>query len=121
MIDAHSGGVNGLREADVDGMVKADFRKVYDCIFEMRDENLVPSESTGESQVFDFKVKGDYYGYLVEFATGDAESKAAKDARVACAEETKTVEKDLVVTDPIRLDLALNFSVFQCEFFENPN
>ena len=61
IIDAHSGGVNGLREADVDGMVKADFRNVYDCIFVMKDENLVPSESTGESQVFDFKVKGDCY------------------------------------------------------------
>ena len=57
----------------------------------------------------------------IEFATGDAESKAAKDARVAYAEDTKTVEKDLVVTDLIRLDLALKFSVFQREVFENPN
>ena len=63
----------------------------------------------------------DYYRYLAEFATGDAKSKAAEDARVAYAEATKVAEKDLVVTHPIRLGLALNFSVFQYEVLQNPD
>merc|ERR1712107_718589 len=67
-----------------------------------------------------YKMKGDYYRYLAEFATGDAKSKAAEDARVAYAEATKVAEKDLVVTHPIRLGLALNFSVFQYEVLQNP-
>merc|ERR1712211_26863 len=52
---------------------------------------------------------------------GDAKSKAAEDARVAYAEATKIAEKDLVVTHPIRLGLALNFSVFQYEVLQNPD
>ena len=43
--------------------------------------------------MFDFTVKGDYCGYFAEFATGDADSKAAQDARVGCAEDTKITEK----------------------------
>ena len=114
MIDAHIGGVNGLREADVDGgdehavkrrwvdgLVKAELQKVYDGILVMMDKNIIHSESTGESQVFDFKVKGGRYGF--EFATGDAESKAVENARVAHAEDTD------------RLDLMLDFSVHQHE------
>ena len=68
-----------------------------------------------------WKVKGVqlYYGYLVEPATSDAVSKVAQDARIAFAEDTKTVEKDLVAIHPIRLAMALNFSFFQYEVFEN--
>ena len=71
--------------------------------------------------MFDFKVKGDYHGYLVELATGDAESKAVENARVAYAEDTETAGKYLVVTYPIRLDLMLNFSVYQHEVIQNPD
>merc|ERR1712211_139398 len=45
---------------------------------------------------------------------------AAEDARVAYDAATKVAEKDLVVTHPIRLGLALNFSVFQYEVLQNP-
>ena len=44
-----------------------------------------------------FNVKGDYYRYLAEFTTGDAESKAAQNARVACAGDTKMFLQNLVV------------------------
>merc|ERR1712037_1049906 len=53
------------------------------------------------------KMKADYYRYIAEFTDGDAKSKAA--------------EKDLAVTHPIRLGLALNFSVFQYEVLANPD
>ena len=51
----------------------------------------------------------------------DAVSKAAVNARVAFAEDTKVAEKDLVVTHPIRVSLTLNFSVFRYEVFHNPD
>ena len=79
------------------------------------DENLVPSDSTRESKVLCFNVKGDCCRYLADFATGDAESKASQDARVAHAGDAKTAEKDLVVTHPTRLGLVLNFSVFRIQ------
>ena len=81
------------------------------------DKNLVPSASTQKSKIFQFKMKGDDYRHFVEFATGDAKKKVAEGAREAYAETTKIAEKDLVVTHPIYLDLALNFSVLQYEVF----
>ena len=56
-----------------------------------------------------------------DFATVDAESKAAEDARVACAGDIKTTEKDLAVTHLVRLGVKLNFSVLQYEVLENPD
>ena len=60
-------------------------------------------------------MKGDY---LAEFAAGDAECKAAQDARVACAENIKIAEKDLVLTHPMCMSLTLNFSVSRYSFLQ---
>ena len=80
------------------------------------DNNLIPLARTEESKVLDYKVKGDYYRYLAECATGDAVNNATG---VACAEYTNRAEKDLVVTHPIRVSLTLNFSVFRHEVLQN--
>ena len=61
------------------------------------------------------KMKGNYYRYLAEFTTDETKSKVDEDACVACAEATKIAEKDLVVTHPVRLAMALNSSVFQSD------
>ena len=88
--------------------VERELQKIRDGILVLMDKNLIPSPGTDESKVFYFKMKGDYYRYLAESATGDAKSKAGEDACVACAEATKIAEKDLVVTHPVRLAMALN-------------
>ena len=69
---------------------------------------LIPSPNTDESGVSYCEIKGDYYRYLAEFATGEAKSKAGEDACVAYAKATKIAEKDLVVTHPVRLAMALS-------------
>merc|ERR1712014_259579 len=65
-------------------------------------------------------MKADYYRYIAEF-TDDKKSKAAESARQAYDDAQKVAEKDLAVTHPIRLGLALNFSVFQYEVLSNPD
>merc|ERR1712113_1266081 len=50
---------------------------------------------------------------------GDQKTKAAESARQAYQEAQNVAEKDLAVTHPIRLGLALNFSVFQYEVLQN--
>ena len=57
------------------------------------DKKLIPSPGTDESKVFYYKMKGDYYRYLAEFATGKAKSKAREDACVAYAGATTIEEK----------------------------
>merc|ERR1712167_260781 len=60
-------------------------------------------------------------GYIAEFTDGDKKTTAANNAKLAYEEAQKVAEKDLAVTHPIRLGLALNFSVFQYEVLSNPD
>merc|ERR1712037_351345 len=48
-------------------------------------------------------------------------AKAAENARLAYDEAQDVAEKDLAVTHPIRLGLALNYSVFQYEVLSKPD
>merc|ERR1712050_763684 len=102
------------------GKVEAELQKICDTILGLLDGNLIGKASTGESKVFYQKMKADYYRYIAEFSDGDAKSKASENARVAYEEAQKMGDKDLAVTHPIRLGLALNFSVFQYEVLQNP-
>merc|ERR1712127_879340 len=67
------------------------------------------------------KMKADYFRYIAEFTEGDKKTKAAESARQAYQEASQVAEKDLVVTHPIRLGLALNYSVFLYEVLSNPD
>merc|ERR1712183_276411 len=101
--------------------VETELQKICDTILGLLDKNLITQSSTGESKVFYQKMKADYYRYIAEFSDGEAKSKAAENARLAYEDAQKVAEKDLAVTHPIRLGLALNYSVFQYEVLSNPD
>merc|ERR1712021_226035 len=101
--------------------VEAELNDICGKILALLDKNLIPKATSGESKVFYQKMKADYYRYIAEFTDGDAKSKAAENARVAYSEAASVAEKDLPVTHPIRLGLALNFSVFQYEVLQSPD
>merc|ERR1712066_385472 len=102
------------------GKVETELQKICDTILALLDGNLIPKASNGESKVFYQKMKADYYRYIAEFTDGDKKSAAANNAKLAYEQAQKVAEKDLAVTHPIRLGLALNFSVFQYEVLSNP-
>merc|ERR1712076_145049 len=103
------------------GKVEAELQKICDTILGLLDKNLIPKASSGESKVFYQKMKADYYRYIAEFTDGDKKTTAAESARVAYSDAQGVAEKGLAVTHPIRLGLALNFSVFQYEVLQNPD
>ncbi|XP_022782563.1 14-3-3 protein beta/alpha-B-like [Stylophora pistillata] len=79
----------------------------------------VAENATGqeEAKVFYYKMQGDYYRYLVEIEPPDSDnrkrlSEESKKAYEKANEESKSY---LSETNPIRLGLALNFSVFYYE------
>merc|ERR1711957_613562 len=101
--------------------VEGELDKICNTILGLLDSNLIPKATTGESKVFYQKMKADYYRYIAEFSDGDQKTKSAESARAAYQEAQNVAEKDLAVTHPIRLGLALNFSVFQYEVLSNPD
>merc|ERR1712060_127354 len=101
--------------------VEGELQNICDKILALLDTNLINKATNGESKVFYQKMKADYFRYIAEFSDGDAKGKAAENARLAYEEASKVAEKDLAVTHPIRLGLALNYSVFQYEVLSNPD
>merc|ERR1712113_655560 len=101
--------------------VETELQKICDTILGLLDKNLIAKAENGESKVFYQKMKADYYRYIAEFKDGGAKDQAAENARQAYEEAHKVAEKDLAVTHPIRLGLALNYSVFQYEVLNNPD
>jgi len=101
--------------------VEAELHNICQAILELLNDNLVPAAKAGESKVFYQKMTADYHRYLAEFVQGDEKAKAAENAREAYEQATINAAKDLAVTHPIRLGLALNYSVFMYEVLGKPD
>ncbi|PKS06663.1 hypothetical protein jhhlp_007413 [Lomentospora prolificans] len=101
--------------------IEAELAKICDDILEVLDKHLIPSATSGESKVFYHKMKGDYHRYLAEFAVGDTRKNAADKSLEAYKAATEVAQTELPPTHPIRLGLALNFSVFYYEILNSPD
>jgi len=97
------------------GKVESELQEICDEILSLLGDTLVGGAESEESKVFYQKMKADYHRYIAEFSTDDKKTKAAEAARGAYQEAKVVAEKSLAVTHPIRLGLALNYSVFQYE------
>ena len=73
-----------------------------------------------ESKVFFSKMQGDYYRYMAEVTTGNKLENYKSKALEAYKEAKGEAENNLMVSHPIRLGLALNFSVFYFEIMNQP-
>ncbi|KAL9661689.1 hypothetical protein QQ045_026515 [Rhodiola kirilowii] len=100
--------------------VENELTEICGGIMVVIDEHLIPSCSAGESTVFYYKMKGDYYRYIAEFKTGSEKKEAADQSLKAYESALTTAESELSPTHPIRLGLALNFSVFYYEIMNSP-
>lgn len=95
--------------------VEQELEEICGEVLQLLDETLcVAPEIPDEAQVFYYKMKGDYLRYLAEVQTLEKHDKSAKDARTAY-EAAQKASASLKATNPIRLGLALNFSVFYYE------
>ncbi|XP_057810759.1 14-3-3-like protein GF14 iota isoform X2 [Salvia miltiorrhiza] len=89
-------------------------------ILSVIDKHLIPSSGSGEATVFYYKMKGDYYRYLAEFKTDEQRKEAAEQSLKGYEAASATASTELPSTHPIRLGLALNFSVFYYEIMNSP-
>ncbi|GAW00801.1 14-3-3 protein [Lentinula edodes] len=108
--------IKGYREK-----IETELAKICEDILDVLDKHLIPSAASGESKVFYHKMMGDYHRYLAEFATGDKRKESADKSLEAYKAASDVAVTELPPTHPIRLGLALNFSVFYYEILNSPD
>ena len=79
------------------------------------DDDLLPRAEKDQTRVFYLKMKGDYYRYLSEVSSEDTLPEVSQGALKAYEEACTIANEKLDATHPIRLGLALNYSVFHYE------
>ncbi|PON32624.1 14-3-3 protein [Parasponia andersonii] len=82
--------------------VESELSSICGDIMTVIDEHLIPSATAGESTVFYYKMKGDYYRYLAEFKAGEEKKEAAEQSKKAYEAATTAAEAELPPTHPIR-------------------
>lgn len=92
--------------------IESELVDICNDILSIIQESLIPNSTSEEAKVFYYKMQGDYHRYLSEFQIGEVRKASASSALDAYQEASNIAGADLPPTHPIRLGLALNFSVF---------
>jgi len=100
--------------------IEKELKEICGDVLALLDKYLIAKASNAESKVFYLKMKGDYYRYLAEVATGDDRTAVLEDSQKAYQEAFEIAKSKMQPTHPIRLGLALNFSVFYYEILNSP-
>jgi len=113
------------RESKFSDLVKKFKGKIEAEIFGLTDEvvallstHVLPHTKDAESKVFWQKMEGDYHRYAAEIASGDKRKEVGEKAEHAYKAASE-LAGSLPASHPIRLGLALNYSVFQYEISGN--
>nr|CAD7258723.1 unnamed protein product [Timema shepardi] len=101
--------------------VEKELREICYDVLGLLDKFLIAKASNPESKVFYLKMKGDYYRYLAEVATGETRNTVVEDSQKAYQDAFEISKEKMQPTHPIRLGLALNFSVFYYEILNSPD
>jgi len=101
--------------------IEAELAGICNDVLEVLNNHLLPAAQPGESKVFYYKMKGDYYRYMAEFESGDTKKKSTEESFNAYQTAWEISVNELPATHPIRLGLALNFSVFYYEIVNSPD
>ncbi|XP_046901527.1 14-3-3 protein zeta/delta-like [Hypomesus transpacificus] len=107
--------VNEYREK-----VESELRDICNDVLELLTKYLIENSTNPESKVFYLKMKGDYYRYLAEVASGADRTATIDNSQEAYQQAFDISKEKMDPTHPIRLGLALNFSVFYYEILNSP-
>jgi len=100
--------------------IEKELHDISNDVLNVLNNHLIPNAQSDEATVFYYKMKGDYYRYMAEFTAGEKRKEAGEKSLQAYTTALETAEKKLPTTHPIRLGLALNFSVFYFEILNEP-
>ena len=99
--------------------IQSNLSKNCKQILQTLEHNLIPFTKKIPTKIFLLKMKADFYKYISEFAKNEEKEEIAKKS---FENYTKAIflSKKLVSSDPIRLAVILNFSVFFYEIKNDP-
>ena len=98
--------------------IETELKDICNDVLELLDQHLLLNSKNPEAIVFFLKMKGDYFRYLGEFM---ADRKAVIDSAQDSYKKASEEAEKLKTTHPIRLGLALNYSVFFYEILNQPD
>ncbi|XP_017268719.1 14-3-3 protein zeta [Kryptolebias marmoratus] len=101
-------------------IIEKELKDICKDVLNLLDKYLIPKADTSESKVFYLKMKGDYYRYLAEVDSDEEKETTIKDSQSAYQKAFDISKDKMQPTHPIRLGLALNFSVFFYEILSSP-
>ena len=99
-------------KGDIESKLAADCQLIIDMINEL----VLSTTCENEAKAFFVKMVGDYYRYIAENAKGD-DLERVKQAANKAYQEANGI--DLAPCNPIKLGLALNYSVFNYEVLKD--
>lgn len=102
--------------------VEKELDEICKEIIKTLDETLIPNSKEASSKVFYLKMKGDYFRYIAEYnlSSDKKDESIPQQAFEAYSKANEIAATEMETTDPIRLGLALNFSVFYYEIRNDP-
>ncbi|XP_061551440.1 14-3-3 protein zeta-like [Phycodurus eques] len=100
--------------------VENELQVICNNVLTLLDKYLIGNSIQQESKVFYLKMKGDYYRYLAEVASPEEKLTIIENSQQAYKEAFHISKTGMDPTHPIRLGLALNFSVFYYEILNSP-
>ena len=106
------GALSGYKKK-IEGELQKNCQDIIDMI---KGDGMKTSDSDGRA--FFLKMIGDYYRYMAESAAGDVLAKA-RDGALEHYKQAETAGQSLHACNPIKLGLALNFSVFHYEVMQD--
>jgi len=101
--------------------IEDELKVICNEVVKLLSDILIPksADQTSDSKVFYLKMMGDYYRYLAEVAAPGEEREDTVKKSLAAYSQASTEAETLPSTHPIRLGLALNYSVFYYEIEGN--
>lgn len=102
--------------------IEGELNDICNDVLDLLDSILLANvtDSESESKVFYLKMKGDYFRYLAEVASEDGKKDTKEKSKDAYKKAYELSQSYMNPTHPIRLGLALNFSVFYYEIVNCP-
>ena len=108
----------GSALADYKRKIEGELQQDCQNIINMIKNDAMKTQQEAEGKAFFLKMVGDYFRYMAESAQGDKLAQA-RDGALQHYKEAETAGKELPACNPIKLGLALNFSVFYYEVMQD--